>query len=347
MQKRTNVYIALTEYQLLQALNIATGIYESPKFINKIYIIRNGQRLLGINKEVDWSLNNTKLYILDKISPKELVNEILNSKPSHFFIFQAISAVNLYLGYTLSQKGVEISLGPDGYIMYNVYKKKHPILTFLKNTFKGNKYLIKNKLFNGKIYPFDYYTYGNNKFIDNIWVTHPEQYIHQAKNKVNILKLPSFTRGCIEFIKRCFDFNENFKTENAIYYFNQPFWPELVEIEFNFLKGVLENFPDKDIIVKLHPLTSKETKTLYKAIERLEIIESTVPAEVLLLSLNKCVVFTGWSSVLMTENKTCNYYFNYPIYKNCDVKFLNQSELIVLNHIDLIESPKQMKFPNG
>jgi hypothetical protein len=346
MARNKNVYLVLTEYQFLQAINLATSTYSNKNYSNIIYILRSGRRLMGIDATKEWILDNIQIHILENKTPKEIATVILNETPEHFFIFQGNSALNVFLGDAISRRGVEISLGPDGYGMYSVYKKKHPILTLIKDTYQGNQWLLKNELFKGKIHRFDYYKYGNHKFINNVWVTHPEKYIHQANNKVNILKLPDFNKKCIDSIKKCFDFKDEFPVENAIYYFNQPLWPELLEKEFNFLKGVLKSFPNKCIILKLHPLTSPKVKSMYHEIDRLQIIESTVPAEVMLISLKNCIIFTGWSSVLITENKTCNYYFNYPIYKGNDVKFLNQSELVVLDHITLVDKPELMKFPN-
>lgn len=346
MSKNKNVYLVLTEYQLLQAVNLATSMYNSSNYENIIYIVRNGRRLMGIDETKEWILDNTQIHILEKKTPKEITEIIFNEDPNHFFIFQGNSPLNTFLGHALAKKGVEISLGPDGYGAYNVFKKKHAFLSLLKDTYKGNNYLIKNQLFNGKIYRFDHYKYGNHKFIDNIWVTHPKRYIHKAKNKVNIRNIPDFNKNCLDFIKTCFDFNNNFPLTDVIYYFNQPLWDDLVEKELDFLKGVINQFPDKNIILKLHPLTSQKTKLMYQAMERIQIIKSSVPAEVMLLSLKNCIAFSGWSSVLITENKSCNYYFNYPIYKNIPNKLLKQSELIVLDHITLVDRPELMKFPN-
>jgi hypothetical protein len=58
-------------------------------------------------------------------------------------------------------------------------------------------------------------------------------------------------------------------------------------------------------------------------------------------------VFSGWSTVLITENSSCNYYFNYPIYKDLNDKILSQIEILALNHITFINSPEEMQFPNG
>jgi hypothetical protein len=347
MNKIKNVYLVLTEYQYLQALNISTSAYSGPDFINKIYLVRNGRRLMGIDNQKHLTLDNVETIILDRKKPIEVASRIIEENPNHFFIFQGNSALNVFIADKLASKGCEISLGPDGYGAYNVFNKDYPILTLIKDSYKANIYLFKNRLFSGKIHHFDYYKYGSQRFINNIWLTHPKQYTHRAKNKVNLLQLPDFNQNCLDFIKNCFDFDESFPVEDVIYYFNQPFWPELIEIEFAFLAGVLANFPDKRLVVKLHPLTSDLMKIRYQELDRVQIIESTVPAEVLLLSLKNCIVFTGWSSVLLTENRKCNYYFNYPIYKKSNLKILNKSNIIVLDHITLVDKPDLMQFPNG
>jgi hypothetical protein len=206
--------------------------------------------------------------------------------------------------------------------------------------------MFKNKLRSTKIHKFDYYTYGNQKFINNLWITHPEQYTHKANNSVQIKKLPDFNKKCIKFIVACFRFIDEFPTHNVIYFFNQPLWGILANKELEFLKEVINTFPERKIIIKLHPLTSLKMKEEYKTLNKLEIIYSTVPAEVFLLRLNNCIVFTGWSSVLITENKKCNYYFNYPIYKELNDSTLNQIDIILLDHIKMIQTPQEMKFPN-
>jgi hypothetical protein len=50
---------------------------------------------------------------------------------------------------------------------------------------------------------------------------------------------------------------------------------------------------------------------------------------------------------LTTENKSCNYYYNYPIFKKMNDSILNQIEIVPLNHIKMVVSPEEMHFPNG
>ncbi len=346
MNYKKNVYVVFTEYQFLQAINIATAIYDRVEFINSIYLVRYGCRLKGINSNINSELNNIKINIYDFKSQREIANLILNENPNHFFFFQAISGLNVYLAHTLSKRGVEISLGPDGYKAYADYNKKYYLLSIIKDSFKENLNMIKDKIFSGKLHRFDYYSYGNNNFIDNLWITHPEQYSHKASNKVNVIKLPEFNQNCIQLVKIFFNFNNDFPTQNVIYFFNQPLWGALLEKEFDFLKDVLYAFPGKLIILKLHPLTDLTMKERYRALEGLTILDSAVPAEVILLSLKNCIVYSGWSSVLITENKSCNYYFNYPVFRSLNDYIFDQMGIILLNHIKMIASPKEMKFPN-
>jgi hypothetical protein len=347
MDYKKNVFVVLTEYQFLQAVNLATAIYSSSEYINSIYIVLNGLRFKNINENSISKFNNITFSLCDfKLSQKEIANLILWENPNHFFFFQTISNLNIYLSHTLSKRGVEISLGPDGYKVYANYNKKHYLLSVIKDSFKHNLNMIKNNIFSGKVHLFDYYRYGYYNFIDNLWITHPEKYYHKSKNKVNILKLPKFNKNCIDLVKIYFYFNINFPTQDAIYFFNQPLWGGLIEKEVAFLENVLHVFPSNTIVLKLHPLTDLKTKEKYNSIEGLTVLDSSVPAEVLLLSLKNCIVYSGWSTVLITENPKCNYYFNFPIYKALNDNVLDQTDVILLNHITTIKSPEEMKFPN-
>ncbi|WP_338647719.1 polysialyltransferase family glycosyltransferase [Flavobacterium sp. KS-LB2] len=340
-----NVYVVLTEYQFLQAVNIATGVYNTESYINTIYIIRNGTRLQGLDTTKITVLNNITTHVIDNRTTKDIATIILREKPNHFLFFQAINAVNIYIAYKLSKKGVEISLGPDGYSAYAKFNKKYHFLSVIRDSIKENKILVENKLF-VPFLRFDYYTYGCHKFINTLWITHPEQYVHSAKNKPNVIKLPEFNTDCISFIAHCFNYYDDFPIENVIYYFNQPLWENLYNTDFEFLEAVLNQFPQKKIAVKLHPLTTKTNKQKYQNNDRIILIESMVPAEVLLIKLKNCIVFSGWSTVLITENRHCNYYFNYPIFKKTNDFIINQLEIPALNHIKMITNPSEMKFPN-
>ncbi len=339
-----NVYVVFTEYQLLQAINIATSVYKDSYFNNIIYIIREGKRMNGINRQLDYNEDNIVFKFLDLAPSKIIADTIKAEKPNHFLIFQDTTPINVYLGHTISKQGAKISLGPDGYGSYEVLKKRLKLLSIIKESFTNNLFLIKNKLFTGKIHIFDY-TYGNNDFTKNIWVTHPKEYVHRGKNKVNVIELPSFNEKCLMLIKKLFNFKLVFPTQDSIYFFNQPLWVDLAKVEYDFLCKVLIQFPNKNVILKLHPLTSAEMKSKYKALDKLQVIDADFPAEIIISSLSNCIIYSGFSTVLITENKKCNYYFNYPVFRATGHRIIKQIGIPALNHIKMISTPEEMEFP--
>ncbi|MDT0294067.1 polysialyltransferase family glycosyltransferase [Mesonia ostreae] len=347
MKISRNVFLAHTEYHLMQSLNIAFNNYSSQENQNTVYFVKNNTRLSNFSVDDTRTYGNVDLIILEDSTSKEYVEKILSLNVHRFIFFQAISIFNIYLCHLLKKRGAEISLGPDGYVSYVIYKKKHEFLSMLKDSFSNYKKLFREGLFLRKFYKIRYYRYGSYSFIDNLWLSHPEQYTHTTSNKVNLLKLPTFTKETIKTLEKIFHFQFDMETQNVIYYFNQPFWTEkLIDREMRFLKDTLEAFKDNMMFIKLHPLTPQTTIDLYKEFPRVSIISSKAPAELILVKLKNCIVFSGWSTVLLTENKKCNYYFNYPIYKNCDAKAIDQSNFIDLDHINIITSPGQMQFPN-
>src|SRR5690606_36906185 len=105
-----------------------------------------------------------------------------------------------------------------------------------------------------------------------------------------------------KFIKEIFNYQDDFPVRDAIYFFNQPMFPELQDLEHNFLLDVQRKFPDRHIILKLHPLTTDEMKQKYSSMDNISLIKLDFPAELILLSLRNCIVYSGWSTVLITYN---------------------------------------------
>jgi hypothetical protein len=88
MDYKKNVFVVLTEYQFLQAVNLATAIYSSSEYINSIYIVLNGLRFKNINENSISKFNNITFSLCDfKLSQKEIANLILWENPNHFFFF--------------------------------------------------------------------------------------------------------------------------------------------------------------------------------------------------------------------------------------------------------------------
>src|SRR5690554_3722368 len=117
MNKIKNVFLVHTEYHLLQSVNLAVNLYNSPNVINTIYIDKK-TRLRGLSDVNNYIYKNIKIIILKDILANKVVDIILEENMDHFFFFQESSPYNLYICYKLAQRNVEISLGPDGYKPY-------------------------------------------------------------------------------------------------------------------------------------------------------------------------------------------------------------------------------------
>ncbi|MCX7548860.1 polysialyltransferase family glycosyltransferase [Xanthomarina sp. F1114] len=349
MEKKVNIFIAHTEYHFIQSLNIALGLFNEDLYENYIHITKRGNRFENV---IDPALkNNIFVKVHIEKEPSVLVKEILALKTCYrFFFFQENSIYNRFLAYGLKKKhNTIISLGPDGYKPYGVFNKKHEFLSMIKDTITDHKKLYKDRLSTTKLFKSDYYRYGSSSFIDEVWLTNVEIF-NSKRNKTTaeLKEINPFTLEVIDSLKSYFKLEDNplDGKEHKILYLNQPFWTEkLVSREMSFLKDLIIHF-NKTIYLKLHPGTPEETKALYKKIDQLILIDSKLPAEIYILEVKNSIIFSGWSTALITHNPSCNYYFNLPIYKNCDAKAVDQMELTILPHIDIVETPKSMKFPS-
>lgn len=349
MERKINIFIVHTEYHFIQSLNIAMSLFNEGVYENHIHITKNGDRFENV---IDTDLDNNIFikFHIDK-KPSQLVNEILElSNCYRLFFFQENSIYNRYLAYELKKKhNTIVSLGPDGYKPYAIFNKKHEFLSVVKDTFNDHKELFKNGLKTSKILVSEYYRYGSSSYIDEIWLTDVNCFdVKKNKAKAKLKAIPPFS------IERVLDIKLYFKVlpnplegkENIILYLNQPFWTEdLIRKEMVFLNDLTKHF-DRMIYLKLHPGTAEHTIERYKGIRNLEIIDSKLPSELLMFSVKNSIIYSGWSSALITNNSSCNYYFNLPIYKNCGAKTVDQSDLIILDHINVIDTPELMKFPH-
>lgn len=345
--KHINLFLPQTEYHFLQSLNIASSNYSQSNCINEIHILKIKDRINIIKPKSD--LNNIEIIIHESRTYISLIKELLTVNYHNFFFFQENSILNRYLAYKLKSKyKTQINLAPDGYKPYAIFNKKHEFLSLVKDSITDNLFLLKNKLKTSTIFISENYRYGSSSFIDNIWLQFPAIFDRKVnKTKAELKTIPDFTQESMQLFESYFSYDYKIpKNKEIILYLNQPFWTEkLIEKEIEFLKEMKSIF-DETIYIKLHPSTPKETIERYITIEGIEILNLKLPAEFFIPKLNKCIIFSGWSSALLTNNATCNLYFNYPIYKNCGAKAVDQSTLLILPHIQTVVKPSEMMFPN-
>jgi hypothetical protein len=346
---KINIFIAHTEYHFIQSLNIAMSYFKDGQYENQIHITKKDNRFENV---IDPKLNNNiKITFHIERNQSEIVQQILKLKNCHrLFFFQENSIYNRYIAYSLKKKhNTIVCLGPDGYKPYAIYNKKHETLSMIKDTFLDNFELYRNNLITNKIFKSENYRYGSTGFIDEVWLSEISSFdVVHNKTKSKIKQIKPFTVKSITAIKLYFEkipILLKAKTK-IILYFNQVYWTdELINKEMEFLNNLNLHF-NKIIYLKPHPATPIETIIKYKKIPNIEIVVSKLPAELFILDIKDSIIFSGWSTALITYNSTCNYYFNLPIYKNCGGKAIDQSKLTVLSHIKLINKPSEMEFPN-
>jgi hypothetical protein len=342
-----NLFLAHTEYHLLQSINLATTLYPQKHLENIIYVIQTKRRLNDI-KRIS-KIDNIEFKYLEGVSEKEKYHILRRTRCDRFIFFQEDSLANCNLAnYYRKKYKAMISLAPDGYKPYAVYKKKHEMLSMLRDTFEAYKDLISKGILPTVFQWSQHYKYASTKFLDEIYLTNPNEFpSRMAHRNISIVKIPEFSEQALLHAGSVFNLSdESFPIpENGIYYFNQPFKEQFDAVEIDFLKDLINMHSGKNIYIKLHPLTTELKKKKYENLRGLKIIETKVPAELFILNLKKSILFTGWSTVLITNNPSCNFYFNLPIYKNKGSKATDQSDLVILPHITLVSKPGEMEFP--
>ena len=343
----TNLYLAHTEYHLLQSIHIASTLYSGNQTENIIFVIQTERRLNNINPLQ--RIDNIQFEYLKDINEKEKYQILKRIRCDKFIFFQEDSLFNCNLvNYYKKKFNTVIALGPDGYKPYAIYDKKHETLSMLRDTFEAYKNLIKSNIIPTIFQWSKHYQYASSNFLDEIYLTNPKEFVHKKKQpRFEIIEIPEFNELSLERAGIVFNLKENTFPieEKGLYYFNQPFKDNLNEVEFDFLRGLIECHPDKSLYIKMHPQTSDSKKKKYLSLPRVILIDSKIPAELFILNLRKSILFTGWSTVLITNNPSCNLYFNLPIYKNQGSKAMEQSKLTILPHIKLVNNPCEMEFP--
>lgn len=344
---KINLFLAQTEYHLLQSVHLASTLYSEKDVENIIYIIQTEQRLNNIARIQ--TIDNIQFEYLKEISEKEKYQILKEIKCDRFIFFQEDSLFNCNLAnYFKKNFNTVIGLGPDGYKPFVIYKKKHEILSMFRDTFEAYKRLIQNNILPTVLQWSQHYQYASSTFLDEIYLTNPKEFVYRKKfPKFDILRIPEFNEKSLYNAGIVFNLKENsFPVgEKGIYYFNQPFKEQLDGVEINFLKELIKMHPKTPIYIKLHPLTTDMKRNTYLNLKGISLIDSKIPAELFILNLKNSILFTGWSTVLITNNPSCNLYFNLPIYKNQGSKATDQSNLTVLPHISLVSKPSEMEFP--
>lgn len=342
-----NIFLIHTEYHLMMSVHIAASHFSSSTFINRIYISKSKRLQNNLNYD---SYANIEFVDLRKFTDHDRCNLLVTEDCSRFFFFQENSIFNRFIAFNLRKKGTKIVLAPDGLKPYVPFDKTHAFMSLTKDTFNDYITLIKNKLPIKTVYLSDYYHYGRTRFIDELWLTHPDMF-DKKKNKTHakIVKINNFDKKTMDSLSKLFDFsNEDLPAKDScIFYLNQPFTnPILTDTELSFISDLRKKFDLKHkMYIKIHPLTKQTTIERYKSIDGIDCFQSTVPAELYIHFLSNSIVISGWSTGLAIDNVSCAFYYIYPIYMDKGDRLLSQITINPMNHIKVVNNVESIEFP--
>jgi hypothetical protein len=258
--------------------------------------------------------------------------------------FQEQDPITIILINEYKKRGTKIHLYQDGlkpYISHSISFSP----SLLLNDIRQNLWIKKNGYTVPNYFSFMHCKYyGFLKGIDELSLTFPDAYVNWNNLALSTLT-PEFTPEFVEMLKKIFNWQDDLLQERkkVIFFMNQPMHDD-GSFEVSTLKHLENKYPDATIYIKNHPLTSQVKLDAYKALNRVKIIDSKIPAELFISQLEDSIVFSVCSTSMFINNRTCRFYYTFAIEENNTIerlkkyKVINPSKHIMsVNHVDAIE----------
>lgn len=285
-------------------------------------LIRSKEGSNRFRDAFDWSFLEVEYYYLP-ISERTydyneelnvLLSNILKRDYVYYITFLEHTALNYYITGQLSKRGVKICLAPEGtrpYITIN----KFALFSRLRFTFE-NYYFLSRQRLKWNSFQINSNKHGFLKENSEIWVEHPRSYPNLNGRSVRQIELFKNVDE-VEAARNFFGFSLEAQipaVDNVIFYVNHWFVvPELYNYEINLLGQIQILFPDRTILIKLHPNTPKHQVESFRKLSNVYISDSTLPAELYILSLNRSTIISFWSAALFMNNESNNYFWMHKL----------------------------------
>jgi hypothetical protein len=336
------LFLVQTEYHMMVTLSLVADVFYDPD-IYKIYIYQpKDASKIRFQFEKDTNIKNHVIYreFSYEKEIKKNIECILNEDWNLFILFNHHFILPVYLAKVLFKKGTEIRLAPDGLKVYNESRRITPRWS-LQGALDFQRFIIKNKL------SFNWYLrtmgYANLKEISKVYVHFPKYFKNHSKKevlKLEVLESEEAKQLVNKYFKFSF-FKELESTTNLIFYINQPFKnKKLFVMEKNILSELRSRFSEKELVIKLHPLTDRYQLDFYKTLQNTIIIKKSYPAELYIAELKNSIVLSFWSTACLINNKNVKIYWLYPILER---KNLMPKSLKIKNHTDHIREVDNIK----
>jgi hypothetical protein len=338
-------FFCYTEYHLLLSFLIKSSHYSDNDDII-IYTFFSEKRL---SEKYIYQKENCRIYPVRYQSVQEIdaITKSLDYSITKVFIFNEDEPL---MGYLIRNfKGSDIALVQDGLKPYINCRKKFEFFSTLKDTLSAYIYIKKKELEIPWGYLFQFYRYASSKEISEIWLSNPEAFNNKYNKKLKqIPRLLDLSPTLVDQLFKIFNkepLELAIHSEKVVFYVHQSIWyDEYKSAELDLLKFLRNRFgPDVNIIIKLHPLADENEEISFKSEVNAIIIRDKVPAELYILSLNKSIVISAWSTALLTNNPNCKFYYTMNIMPYD--KILKQlTPLNPTSHVLTISSVSQIVF---
>lgn len=346
MGKKTNIYLCVTEYHVLLSILLSIERFFSDEFEN-IIILCNEGRFNDKNRYNFSSINNVEYVVYPKeyVRSRDFIKEIISKITGTLFVFNLNNPHFIYIFYKLKQlKQANTAFVQEGLASYNFdhYTLRERIgriktdISILRESKIKNlsfyRYCFGYRGLGGKI--FDYYDKAvGSSLVDSFWLTFPDE-AKYGRDKA--IRLPVFTKRSISAANKFFKYQQSLSLkENDIVFIDQR-----IIGSFEFVSELSISFPNTKIYIKLHPSTKKESTNEYKKIPNVCMLSSLqgIPVELFLQNLRHAIVVTPFSSALLINNPSCDYYYTYKWHLQHGYKIENDSLFTPGRHIRIIDS---------
>lgn len=352
MEKTRVLFLAHTEYHIMTALSIIAEKYsdillfhvdiiqtqdsENNRFQFKYStdIAKNIFYEVLFYDENDFNYNKSLVKTIEKI---------IANKYKICVIFNHHAYLPVYLTKLLYRKGTEIHLAPDGLKTYNTNRGITPRWSLMA-AYSFFRFCKANK--------FNFYWhipklgYANLKEIKTLYIDFPnayDNYTHKKIEQLNVFDSPLSKKMIINYFN--FDFAQDLdQNHDIIFYINQPTRSKsLYDFEIEVLSFLTKRFPQKKVVVKLHPLTDLFQLERMKQINGVQFISKSYPAELYIMQLVDSIVVSFWSTACLTNNDKTKIYwltniinqrkmmFNFNTFQNPTTHIIEVNDLAEIN----------------
>ncbi len=314
------VFLIHTEYHLLVTASIVSDKFPRDKF--EIVIIQNASSR-RFNLEIDTRVLADEYIIIDEngnlknktqSSLSQIISRVVATPTKYFIGFLEQSPLFVLFSRKCKRNKIITVLAPDGSKPYaRITKMALP--SRIRKTIDNNKFFKHAKL-NFRSLRLISWDYARNKDIMEVWVTAEQWYENRTKKTVLPISILEGEQSIL-LANSLFQFDiykKPIPSARVLFYMNQPFVDSsLSQGEQDILKNILDNVTGHQLVIKLHPLTTRKQIEFYRTLNDLVIIEDTYPSELYMANLSDSIFISFWSSSLFSYYKTNRYYWLYKL----------------------------------